>query len=581
MKHLSALILTIFSILTAMAADSPRVVAYVTSWSDVMPDARLLTNINYAFGHVSDSFDGVRIDNPQRLRKIADLKRLYPDLQVQLSIGGWGSGRFSEMAADPDLRKSFARDCRRVMEEYRLDGIDIDWEYPTSDAAGISASPADTRNFTLLMRDLREALPAGSLLTLASVADAGFIDFKSIIPYVDFVNIMAYDMARPPFHHSPLHSSPVCGDASAETAVAAHLAAGVPARKLVLGLPLYGRGKAPYDDFVDFRNIDLKPGCHVVVDSIAKAPYIADADGRLVLGYDDEASVSLKCRFIKEKGLLGAMYWDYAGDNDQHLLTTAVADAMLHAGYAGDYAVAPRFNVLIYYSDTAEEAHVQFARQAIDFFHRLSYGEGFTYEVTTSLEKYTSRLHDFDLIIDINAMPGSDAGRDAFRRYMEAGGGWIGFHAAAYNDGRTAWPWFNDFLGAGTFSCNTWPPQPALLEVNAGATHPVTRNLPSEFVAPECEWYQWNMPPSERDNVEVLLSLSQKNYPIGIKDIVSFGDFPIVWSNTDYRMIYLNIGHGDREFTDATQNLLLVNAFRWIASRRPSGNPFAPQVKDK
>lgn len=241
--------------------------------------------------------------------------------------------------------------------------------------------------------------------------------------------------------------------------------------------------------------------------------------------------------------------------------------------YPASYAKAPRFNALIYYSDTAEPAHVDFARQTIDFFHRLSYGEGFTYSVVTSLADVKDRLSDFDIIVAVNVMPQEKSEQEAFEKYIESGGGWMGFHAAAYNDARTDWPWFNKFLGAGTFYCNTWPPQPALVDIDF-SEHPVTRNLPSSFVAPECEWYQWNPSPGENPDVRVLLSLSQRNYPIGIKDVVFSGDFPVVWTNTRYRMIYLNIGHGDKEFTDATQNLLVVNAFRWIVSCSPKGNPF-------
>ena len=257
------------------------------------------------------------------------------------------------------------------------------------------------------------------------------------------------------------------------------------------------------------------------------------------------------------------------------LLSGAPAQAQtVPADYPGNYARAPRFKALIYYSDTAEEAHVDFANQAIDFFHRLSYGDGFTWDKTTSLAEYPyERLATYDVVIAINQAPGSERERAAFERYMRQGGGWVGFHAAAYNDATTHWPWYNEFLGCGTFLCNNWPPQPALLRVDGG-DHPVTKNLPEEFVAPASEWYMWNDAPDTRPNVDVLLTLSPKNFPFGLKDVVSVGNYPVVWTNRDYRMIYLNMGHGDVEFLDATQNLLFVNALRWVVSRSPKGNPF-------
>ena len=259
------------------------------------------------------------------------------------------------------------------------------------------------------------------------------------------------------------------------------------------------------------------------------------------------------------------------------LLFTACA-LLMHAqapeGYPANYAKAPRFKTLIYYTQHAEEAHVQFAEQATTFFKKLNYGDGFVLDITTDFSKYPyEKLKAYNVVIMLNTSPNTKAERDAFEQYMENGGGWVGFHAAAYNDKNTHWPWFVQFLGGGVFYCNNWPPQPVLVEVDNEA-HPVTKNLPTSFVAPASEWYQWTPSPRQNKDVEVLLSLSPKNYPLGIKDVVNFGDFPIVWSNKNYRMIYLNMGHGDEEFIDGTQNLLLVNAFRWVVSKDKNGDPF-------
>ncbi len=253
---------------------------------------------------------------------------------------------------------------------------------------------------------------------------------------------------------------------------------------------------------------------------------------------------------------------------------TLLTYAQVPEGYPANYAKAPRFKALIYYTQHAEEAHVQFAEQATTFFKKLNYGDGFVLDITTDFSKYPyEKLKEYNVIIMLNTSPNTKAERDAFEQYMENGGGWVGFHAAAYNDKNTHWPWFVKFLGGGVFYCNNWPPQPVLVEVD-NEEHPVTKNLPASFVAPASEWYQWTPSPRQNKDVEVLLSLSPKNYPLGIKDVVNFSDFPIVWSNKNYRMIYLNMGHGDEEFIDGTQNLLLVNAFRWVVSKDKSGNPF-------
>ena len=311
-------------------ADAPAkvVIAYVTSWSKVMPDPSLVTHINYAFGHVTDSFNGVRINNEERLRQIVALKEQAPRLKVLLSIGGWGSGRFSEMAAYEQNRLSFAKDCQRVVQEFGLDGIDIDWEYPTSSAANISSSPDDTDNFTLLMRDIRQAIGQEKLLTMASVASAEFVDFRAILNDIDFVNIMSYDMANAPRHHSTLYRASISGRLTCDDAVKAHIDSGVPANRLVLGMPFYGRGGKILSNR-DYRKIDFDGEYTEQWNDTAKVPYLVNNEGTLVLGYDNVRSLTIKCEYILEKGLLGGMYWEYAGDNDNADLARTVYETIM------------------------------------------------------------------------------------------------------------------------------------------------------------------------------------------------------------------------------------------------------------
>ena len=303
------------------------VVAYVTSWTNEIPDPFVMSHINYAFGHVNNTFDGVRVDNPERFREIVALKKQNPELKVMLSVGGWGSGRFSEMASDEQRRLSFANDCRRVVDEFGLDGIDIDWEYPTSDMAGISASPADRENFNYLMRDIRAAIGAEKLLTLASSAYAEYIDFHSCMQYLDFVNVMTYDMADAPKHHSALYESENT-KGSCDGAVKAHIAAGVPAGQLVLGVPFYGRGGEVMRGR-DYKDIKEENGNVIMWDETAQVPYLADKDGNLLLGFDNPKSLTIKCQYIKDNGLRGGMYWDYNGDNEAGDLQKVLAKELL------------------------------------------------------------------------------------------------------------------------------------------------------------------------------------------------------------------------------------------------------------
>ncbi len=298
---------------------SKVVVAYVTSWSDVVPNPYYMTHINYSFGHVADSFDSVRIDNPERLELMVALKKINPELKVMLSVGGWGSGNFSEMAADPQKRASFCRSCREAVDKYNLDGIDIDWEYPTRSDAGISSSEDDTQNFTLLMRDLRKELGDSLQLTLATVASGEYIDMAAIAPYIDFVNIMAYDMGNPPYLHNGLYPSSHTPAMTSSRAVENHLKAGLPRDKVVLGMPLYGRGH---------REVLNDSAVIIQWDDSAKVPYAVMCD-TLALGFENVRSITYKCNYVLDQNLHGAMYWEYNSETGDHPMALRIKEMIL------------------------------------------------------------------------------------------------------------------------------------------------------------------------------------------------------------------------------------------------------------
>jgi chitinase len=312
------------------ATADPVVLAYVTSWNDDIVDPTYITHINYSFGHVNDAFNGVRIDNEERLKLMVGLKEKKPELKVLLSIGGWGSDRFSEMAADEANRKAFAADCRRVVEQFGLDGIDLDWEYPTSSLAKISSSPEDTENFTLLCRDIRKEIGDDKLLTFASSADAKYVDFRAVEPYLDFVNIMTYDMNNPtndpyPYHNAGLYRSEHTWELSVDEAVIAHIDSGMPPQKLTLGIPFGGKGIRG----VRFKNIHLQTDYTQEWDDIAKAAYLADSAGNFVHSYEEPRAIRLKCEYLHGKGLLGAMYWQYSSDDSIGTLRKTVYEGVM------------------------------------------------------------------------------------------------------------------------------------------------------------------------------------------------------------------------------------------------------------
>lgn len=223
------------------------------------------------------------------------------------------------------------------------------------------------------------------------------------------------------------------------------------------------------------------------------------------------------------------------------------------------------YRVLAVYSDKVEHDHVDFAHQAVRFFSTAARKDHFSITATPNWDDLnTTNLTKYDLVLWLNDSPHTARQRKAFEEYMEHGGGWLGFHVAAYTESETDWPWFTSFLGSTAFSNNSWPPLPATLNVD-DASHPIARGIPQAFLSPSNEWYVWAPSPRLHAGVQVLLTLSPSNYPLGLKDTILSGDVPVVWTNTAYRMLYVNMGHGDQIFSSGVQNQLFENAILWLA----------------
>ena len=546
----------------AVSRDSKVVVAYVTSWSEVMPDPQYMTHINYAFGHVNENFNGVKIDNEKRLKQIVDLRKQKPELKVLLSIGGWGSGRFSEMAANDEYRRAFAADCDRVVKEFALDGIDIDWEYPTSSMANISSSPDDTENFTLLMQDIRAAIGNEKELTLATVASARYIDFKAILPFVDFVNIMAYDMASAPKHHSALYPSGHSGDITSDGAVTAHLKAGVPPSKLVMGMPFYGRGGDGYPSFQDYNKVGNTDTQYTEKwDEVAQVPYLADKNDTLVFGFENPHSLAIKCQYILDKDLLGGMYWDYSGDNEQGDLRRTVAENLLGKPH--------KAKVLVLTERGGQ--HGGFTDAGLKWLAAEGAKGNFSItEINNARNITEAYLSQFSLVIQLDFPPYTwpKEAEDAFVKYIEEGrGGWIGFHHATLLgefDGYPMWQWFSDFMGGVRFKNYIAPLADGTLVVE-DKQHPVMKGVPASFVVPDDEWYTYDKSP--RPNVHVLANVDESSYTPASD--IKMGDHPVVWVNESKkaRNVYFQIGHSSKLYETEGFTTMFRNAINWTLER--------------
>ncbi len=351
----------------ARAGTAPRIAAYYDGGMPVaaIPAERLDT-ILYAFGE-PDARDLCSAPTAAQRRTFRQLRRLrqrHPRLHLLVSIGGWDAApQYSDLALTAASRARFARSCIRLfIERQRFDGLDIDWEFPVQ--GGMNKSRREDRaDATALLRELRArldalgrtthrhylltaAIPAGTWQKGGAYSVSDSYDLASIVPYVDWLNVMTYDMntifSPMSGFNTPLRPDPRDPTPEPERsrdnlsgAVRYFEAHGVPADKIMLGVPFYGRGftgvsprrAGLYSHYsggfaeTPWKTIESRmltnPEWTRHWSATAQAPWLYDARRHVFFTYDDPRSIALKADFARRERLRGVMIW-VLGEDDAH-----------------------------------------------------------------------------------------------------------------------------------------------------------------------------------------------------------------------------------------------------------------------
>lgn len=365
-------------------ADPIVVMGYYVPEKDYHPNQlplHQLTHIIYSFTTIVEGEMKLgSTEAEEKLRQLVAQRKNHPNLKVMIACGGWGADGFSDMAHTKENRDKFVKSVIAFNTEYDLDGLDMDWEYPAIPAAGTGARPEDKQNFTLLMKELREALNTLKRDQVLTFASAGWkryyenIELNEVMQYVDFMNVMTYDQVggNDAFtgHHTALGHIPdehikgtpawnyveerreaakkrgsTYDPRSVERIIDFCLKNGVKPAQLVIGAAFYGRawkGVPPennglyqpntgsYIGWSGYNQIrkEFEPNKDYkrYWDPVAKAPYIYSAKDSIFISYDDTVSVRLKTEYAIEKKLGGIMFWQLGND-------TKAEDSLLKSMY--------------------------------------------------------------------------------------------------------------------------------------------------------------------------------------------------------------------------------------------------------
>ena len=308
-------------------------------------DIRFLDAIIYAFVEI-DSSGNLVVPAPSFLRSMVRLKEEKPELLVIAAIGGWAADGFSDAALTPTSRYNFARNVQKLINDYKLDGIDLDWEYPGSSASGIKSRPQDRENFTLLITALRDVLGPNTWISVAGTGDSTYInnsvEIDKIAPLITHFNLMSYDFTAGETgssgqkHQANLYDSALSLPGySTDRYVRNLINAGMPSEKILLGVPFYGRlGATITKSYDELRKSYInKDGYEYRFDNDAKVPYLV-RDGEFAMSFDNEVSTYLKAQYVLENCLGGIFSWQSTFDQ-ANILARAMYESINNpVGYA-------------------------------------------------------------------------------------------------------------------------------------------------------------------------------------------------------------------------------------------------------
>lgn len=249
---------------------------------------------------------------------------------------------------------------------------------------------------------------------------------------------------------------------------------------------------------------------------------------------------------------------------------------------------APKFKVLGFSTTKSDLGHISYEREANRYFPLIGKQYGFSYDSTKNWSDCNlTNLSKYQVVIFMDERPEDPAQRAAFQKYIENGGAWIGCHGSAFamaNSGQPMnWDWYhNTFIGSGEYRSNTWRPTSAFLK-REDSTHAFTAGLPTLFKSSPNEWYRWKVDLKTKPDIKILLSIDPSSFPLGTgpkpEEIWYSGYYPVAWTNVKYKMLYLNMGHNDLDFSTGKdlsqtfandiQNKLIINALLTMGGGEP------------